>query len=198
MASQAGRDAYLAQLQALLPQGRAWPRHAGARLTALLTAFAEALASADFKGVQLIRDINPASTTDLARDWERVLGLPDKCSAATSGLASRRAAIIEKLVARVDLNPQTFIDLARTFGVTISVDEHDENRAGLIEGLDTSGGKWRHVWWITIAADSSRFFSTLSGVDRPLLDFEVSRELICRLRQLNPAHTHLEITVALQ
>ena len=197
MASQAGRDAYLAQLQALLPRGRAWPRHAGARLTALLTALAEALAAADLKGVQLIRDINPATTSDLASDWERIMGLPDECSEAASGLASRRAAIIEKLVARVDLNPQTFIDLARTFGITISIDEHDRSRADLIAGLDTAGGRWRHVWWITISADSSRFKSVLDDVNTPLLDFEVSPEFACRLKQLTPAHTHLQIEVSL-
>ena len=37
-------DAYLAQLQALLPPGRAWPREPDAVLTKLLHAFADALA----------------------------------------------------------------------------------------------------------------------------------------------------------
>ncbi len=197
MVGQVGTDGYLEQLQALLPRGRAWTRASGATLTALLKAFAAGMADQDLKALQARVDILPSRTTDLISDWERTVGLPDDCSDPATDLAGRRAAVIERLVARVDVNPQTFIDLAASFGLTVSVDEHDEERAQAIAGIDASGDLWRHVWWITITADESRFFGVLSDVTTPLLDFDVSDEFICRLRRLNPAHAHLEVVVSL-
>ena len=197
MVAQVDANGYLEQLQALLPRGRAWTRASGATLTALLKAFAAGMARLDLKALQARVDILPSRTTDLLADWERTVGLPDDCSDPASGLAARRAAVIERLVSRVDLNPQTFVDLAASFGLTVTVDEHDEARAQAISGIDASGELWRHVWWITITADESRFFSVLSDVTDSLLDFEVSDEFVCRLRRLNPDHTHLEIAVSL-
>ena len=196
MAAPIDTPGYLQQLQALLPRGRAWTRAPNATLTLLLRAFAAGMAALDLKALQARIDILPSRTTDLVSDWERAVGLPDECSQPATGLAGRRAAVVERLVARTDVNPRTFIDLAATFGLTITVDEHDEARAQAIAGIDASGELWRHVWWITVTADESRFFSTLSGVDRPLLDFQVSGEFVCRLRRLNPAHAHLELAVA--
>lgn len=197
MTQAVGHERYLEQLQALMPRGRAWTRDPGARLTRLLRAFARSLAALDLKAVQLLADADPSRTTDLIDEWERLVGLPDDCSEPLNGIAVRRAAVLDRLVARANLNPATIVALAASYGLTVTVDEHDQARAGLIAGLDTSGGRWRYVWWVTITADESRFFSTLSDVTRPLLQFDVSAEFTCRLRRLNPAHAHLEIDVAL-
>lgn len=198
MASPAGTAAYLQQLQALMPRGRAWTRDADATLTALLRAFAAGMAALDLKALQARIDILPSRTTDLIDEWERTVGLPDACSEeAATGIAARRAAVVERLVARPDLNPRTFVDLARSFGLTVTVDEQDQARAGMIDGLDVSGDRWRHVWWITVTADESRFKSVLDDVSTPLLTFDVGDEFLCRLRRLNPAHAHLELSVSL-
>lgn len=196
MVAPVDRDGYVEHLQALLPRGRAWTRDPDAVLTSLLRGLAHVLAALDFRAVQLLDEVNPARTTNLLSDWERVLGLPDDCSEADAALPARRAAVLEKLVAQPDLNPRTYIDLAASFGLTITVDENDQARAARISGLDASGGKHVFVWWVTISADSSRFFSVISNVTRPLLDFEVNAEFVCRLRNLVPAHTHLEVVTA--
>lgn len=197
MTEAVGHERYLEQLQALMPRGRAWTRDPDALLTKLLRGLARSLAALDLKAVQLLADADPARTTDLIEEWEKLAGLPDDCTEPLSGLAVRRAAVLDRLVARADLNPATIIALAASYGLTVTVDEHDQARAGLIAGLDVSGGKWRYVWWVTISADSSRFFNVLSDVVTPLLDFDVSGEFQCRLRKLSPAHTHLEIVVNL-
>ena len=86
MVAPAGPEAYLEQLQGLLPKGRAWRRDGEGTITRLLRAGAEILASLDLKGVQLLADINPGSTTDLIDEWERAVGLPDDCSRGSTGL----------------------------------------------------------------------------------------------------------------
>ena len=198
MAGRVGTAGYLQQLQALMPRGRAWTRDAGATLTALLRAFAAGMSALDLKALQARIDVLPSRTTDLIDEWERTVGLPDECSEeAATGLAARRAVVVERLVSRVDLNQQTFKALARSFGLTVTVDEQDQPRAGMIDGLDVTGGRWRHVWWITVTADESRFKSVLDDVSTPLLEFGVADEFLCRLRRLNPAHAHLELSVSL-
>ena len=197
MTEPVGTSAYSEHLAALLPRGRAWTRAANSTLLALLRTFAAGMAALDLKALQTRIEILPSHTTDLIVEWERAVGLPDECSSVAADLPTRRAAVIERLVARPNLSRQTFIDLARSFGLTIRVEEFDQARAQAIPGIDTSGGRHRFVWWITITADDSAYFSTLSDVSQPLLEFTVDNEFICRLRRLNPAHTHLEIAVSL-
>ena len=186
--------AYRRQLRALLPTGRAWPRRPGAVLDALLAAMAEDFADMDRQTAALFDDILPSATTALLPDWERVAGLPDACSALASTLAERRAALLSKLVAQPDLNAESYKRIGRSFGVEIDIVEHDMATAATVTTLDTTGGKWRHVWWISIptSADVERF-DTLSDVDTPLLSIERNTELECRLQKAAPAHTLLAV-----
>ena len=69
--------------------------------------------------------------------------------------------------------------------------------ARTLPGLDTSNGRWRFVWWITIPTEADvRYFDTLSDVNVPLAEIERITELECRLRKAAPAHTHLVIGYA--
>ena len=186
--------AYLAQLKALIPPGRAWSRDQGTTLDALLRAIAGDLADIDSEAAALLLDIRPSTTTDLLPDWERVAGLPDDCSALASTLAERRAALLSKLVTRLNLNPSTFEEIGETFGVTITVEEHDQTRAGTSTMLNTGGGRWRHVWWVTIPLSADiRAFDMLSDVNTPLLSIDRNTELECRLQKASPAHTLLVV-----
>ena len=193
MAEPVGAEAYLGQLQALLPQGRAWTRRPDAVLTRLLAAEADELADVDLAATQLLDEIRPDTTFDMLSDWERVVGLPDACSDPDAGIFQRRAAVLERLVAQPTLNPSDYVALGRKFGVGLTVVEHDQVRADAIAGLDTSGGKWVFVWWISIDDDGIQYFDTLSETETPLVEFDRSNELECRLRKAAPAHTHLVI-----
>ena len=184
--------AYLEQLLALMPRGRAWPRYVGSVLRSLLGAEAAELAAVDRAATVLLDEVRPNTTFDLLPDWEHTAGLPDECSSLASTVAERRAAVVGKLVAQPDLNPESFKRIGRSFGVEITVREHDKAAADAIAGLDTSGGRWRFVWWIEIPTTSDfRYFDTLSDVNTPLLEVERNPELECRLRKARPAHTHL-------
>ena len=188
------RPAYRDQLHALLPSGPAWSPEAGTVLDLLLDALASQMAGVDSAGVNLLDEIRPPTTVDLLPDWERVVGLPDICSVLGSTITVRRASLLEKLVTKPTLNASEFVRIGRTFGVEIVVEEHDQTRADAIMGLDTTNGKWRFVWWISIptSADVVRL-TTLSTVKTPFRSVGRNTEMECRLQNAAPAHTHLVI-----
>ena len=195
MVAPVGRSAYLGQLHALMPRGRAWPHHRGAVLSQLLDAIAAQFAGVDEHGAALLDDQLASRTIDLLPEWETDVGLPDDCSSLASSIALRRAAVVSKLIAQPDLSPSSYISIGRTFGIDILVEHLDQTRAGLIPNLDTSGGKWRFVWWITIptSADIVRF-NMLSDFNTPFRSVARNTELECRLQKASPAHTMLYIS----
>ena len=83
-----------------------------------------------------------------------MLGLPDECSQPASTIAERRAAVLHKYTGQPDLSAASFRAIARSFGVEIGIVEHDETAAAAATDLDTAGGRWRHVWWITIPTEA--------------------------------------------
>ena len=188
---------YLHQLQALLPRGRAWPRDLRAVLTALVDAIAQGKARLDRRAAALLLEAHPSSATELLPEWERMLGLPDECSSLASGIAERRAAVLHRYAGQPDLSTGSFRAIARSFGVDIEILEHDQAEAEKIEGIDTTNGKWRFVWWITIPTEAdARYFDMLSDVNTPFLAIARNTELECRLRKAAPAHTLLVIGYA--
>ena len=188
------RPAYREQLHALLPTGPAWSPDSGTVLDELLDAIASQMADVDQSGANLLDEIRPSTTFELLPDWERVVGLPDICSVLGSTVTVRRASLLEKLVSKPTLNPSEFVRIGESFGVTITVEEHDQTRAGTSSALNTGGGRWRHVWWITIptSADAVRF-NMLSTFDTPFLSIGRNTEMECRLQNAAPAHTELHI-----
>lgn len=183
---------YLHQLQALLPRGRAWPRDLRAVLTALLDAIAQGKARLDRRAAALLLEAHPSSATQLLPEWEAMMGLPDSCSQPASGIAARRAAVRDKYAGQPDLSAASFVELGRSFGVEIQVFEHDQARAATATTLDTTGGKWRFVWWISIPTTADvGYFDTLSTVDTLLRRIERNTELECRLKKIVPSHTLL-------
>ena len=159
MVQSVNRDAYRDQIHALLPSGRAWPEESDTTLDALVRAMASQVAEVDRSASNLLTDILPNTTFNLLPDWERVAGLPDICSVLGSSITIRRASLLEKLVTKPNLNVTEFERIGETFGTTITVEELDQTRADAIVGLDTSGGKWRFVWWIGIPLSADLRYS---------------------------------------
>ena len=157
---------------------------------ALTDALADQFHEIDLAATGLLDEIRPNTTVDLLPDWERVVGLPDECSELASNIAERRAAVLSILVSQPNLNPSSYEAIAEEFGVTITVRELDRTAANAIPNLNTTGGRWRFVWWIDIPSTADvRYFTTLSDVLTPLRDVERNPELECRLRRVAPAHT---------
>ena len=117
-------------LQALLPQGRIWPRDAEATLSKLLATWALELARVDARADDLMDEVDPSTTLELLSDFERVCGLPDKCSFGDETLEQRRGEVLAKLTSRGGQTPAYFIGLAAQLGYTVEIEEFRPFRAG--------------------------------------------------------------------
>lgn len=186
---------YLAQLQALLPQGPAWPRDAEAELTRLLSAWAAELARVDGRAVDLVEEADPRTTTELLSDWERVAGLPDPCVEALAGTqttAQRRAALLAKLTTIGGQSAAYYIALAASLGYTITVSEFTPFQAGHSEAGDPiTNDEWGFAWQVNAPDESIVVFAAgRSCAGEPLRAW--GNELLeCVITRLRPAHTHV-------
>lgn len=184
---------YLAQLQALLPQGFAWPRQADAALTRLLLAWADEMARIDGRAARLIEEADPRTAVELLADWERVAGLPDPCVAALGieqTAAQRRAALAAKLASGGGQSAAYYIALAARLGYTITITEHETFtvRSKVCDPLNDL--PWRFTFTVNAPLDTVRRFTVRSAVADPLAAW--GNELLeCVISRLKPAHTHV-------
>lgn len=185
--------AYLAQLQALLPQGFAWPRQADAALTNLLLAWADELARIDGRAADLIEEADPRTTAELLADWERVAGLPDPCVEALAGTqttAQRRAALVATLTAIGGQSAAYYIALAASLGYTITITEHRTFTVRSKVNDPLNDLPWRFTFTVNSPLNTVRRFTVRSAVNEPLAAW--GNDLIeCIISRLKPAHTNV-------
>lgn len=168
---------YRQQLQQLLPQGLAWPREPQAVLTQLLEALAVELARVDGYLVDLVDELLPDSTTQLLTEWETITGLPGACSDEVRETPqARRLDILSKLAASGGASRAYFIQIAATYGISVSITEYRPFRAGISHAGDPlTNGYWPFTWRVLVpglsAADGSRAV------------------LECLFNAIKPAHT---------
>ena len=184
----ASQSEYTRQLQALLPPGRAWPREPTAQLTPLLGAWADEMARLDARALQLLEEADPRTALELLGDWERVLGLPDECTAAATTIPARQIAAYQKLAALGGQTPAFYVALAASIGYTVEILEFDP---GVDAGdFDTSGGRWRYVFTVHVLdiVDYSVFRAGRSGAGDRLIEGG-ALDLECVINRVKPAHT---------
>lgn len=183
-------DDYLAQLQALLPQGPAWPRDAGATLTKLLHAMADELARVDGRAAQLIEEADPRTTAELLADWERVAGLPDACVTDAQSTAQRRAALHARLTTLGGQSVAYFVALAASLGYTVTITEFNPLSVNDNVEHPLYGQPWQFAWQINAPLNTVGTLSVTDTVADPLAWW--GNELLeCVVDRLKPAHTHV-------
>lgn len=182
------REAYLRQLQALLPPGAAWTREPDAVLTGVLDSSAAELERLDSAAFNLIEEADPRTSSLLLSDWERITGLPDPCIGSSATLQERRQALTDHLT-RVGLQSrQFFIDLAARNGYVITITEFRPYNCEMNCELPVQGEDWAHAWRINAPATTSTETNCESSCEDPLLIFGNTR-LECVIRRNKPAHT---------
>ncbi len=175
------RDDYLTQLRALLPEGAAWPREQDSVLSQLLLAWADEMARLDVRVDNLIDEADPTTCNELLSEWETNFGLPDPCTSLATTLAERRAILHARVTANQALTPQFFIDLAATFGYTVTVAEPWE------VGID------EFTWRINAPSTTVRYFRAGQSRAGDRLRTWGDELLECVLQRHKPAHTDLLI-----
>lgn len=182
---------YLEQLKTLLPPGQAFPREAGTTLHDLLDGMSIELARVDARGEALPTEANPISTNELLSDWERVAGLPDKCSGVLEEtLQGRRSALLTKLTSTGGQSAPYFIELAGALGYEVTIEQFKPFRVGMSRAGDSlTNGDWVFTWLIRAPEVSITSFRVgLSAVGERLRTWG-NDALECKINQLKPAHT---------
>lgn len=183
-------DDYLSQLQALLPQGPAWPRDSSATLTMLLQAMADELARIDGRADQLLEEIDPRTTTELLADWERVAGLPDSCVTGDQSTAQRRDALHARLTTLGGQSVTYFIALAASLGYTVTITEFSLHTVNDDVNHPLYGQPWQFAWQVNAPQDTIGTLSVTDTVDDPIAWWG-NESLECAISRLKPAHTHV-------
>lgn len=88
----------------------------------LMTCFALELERMEQQIVDLFAESIPGLSVKLLPEWERMLGLPDKCSPLATTLKERQRIVHTKYTANYNtLSIQFFIDYAASLGSSINV-----------------------------------------------------------------------------
>lgn len=193
-----GVAAYAAQLAALLPTGRAWPRENGSVLMALVRGMADELARIDGRASDLFEEVDPRTTLELLADWERAAGLPDACTPAPDSISERQAALLMQLTALGGQSRAWFTACAAALGYAITIDEFQPFRMLSRIGERLGSEAWAHNWRINVlppATDTGegftlRYFRMGSRMGERLVGFG-SIDFECVMRRARPAHTSL-------
>lgn len=182
---------YREQLKALLPPGQAFPRDPDTTLHDLLDGMSIELSRLDSRARLLLQEANPTTAIELLPDWERVAGLPDKCSGVLEEtLQGRRNALLTKLTSTGGQSPAYFVELAESLGYTVTIEEFRPFRAGMsVAGDALTNGPWAHTWLIRAPAASITEFRAGLSVAGERLRTWGNDTLECKVNQLKPAHT---------
>lgn len=189
--------AYQAQLGALLPTGRAWPREGDSTLMQMLGAWADGLARVDGRAADLIEESDPRTTLEMLADWERLLGLPDSCFGAPDNIAERRVAIAQRLSAVGGQSRAYFTALASSLGYAVVIDELAAARCGSRIGARIGGPDWAFTWRVRVLPinenldESQRYFAQARCGSRCGVRIRGwgAIDLECLIRRHAPAHT---------
>ena len=167
---------WLAALQALLPPGNAITREPNANVTKLLESWAAMMGDAELTFEDWLAQYDPNQATTMLADWERFLGLPDRCDTGAQTLQQRRAAVVEKLYVMGGNSPQYFIDMMARRGIVITIDE-------LADHFWRVNAPMVNLSYFRVGGEAARMRKRLRYWGDPAME--------CRIGRLKPAHTRV-------
>jgi uncharacterized protein YmfQ (DUF2313 family) len=153
-----GED-YAVAMQALLPQGQAWPRDEDSVLMKVVKGLTRIWGDFEKRASDLLeQESDPRITYELLPDWERNWGLPDPCYEAPLTFGERQRALIMRMTMIGGASRQFFIDVAASIGYTITIAEYRTFVCGMDRCGDarvygagvTSDTPMRNEWGIPI------------------------------------------------
>ncbi len=165
------------------------------------------VADAEARAVDVLRESDPRTTTELLPEWESDFGLPGPCDELGATTIHRRAALTAKITAQGGQSRAYFIRVALALGYAITITEHPAMVIGRTVGpggtfdgvfflpgrLDvlTSVGHWTYTWDVH-APEVSPFFARVgeSTTGDPLVE-ATNVPLECHLEEIKPAHTRI-------
>lgn len=198
---------YAEAIGALLPRGEVWARPEGSTWQRLLLGLAGELSRAAGRALDLEREVDPRTTTELLPEWEEFLGLPDPCAGPTPDVLTRRAAVVAKLLDGGGTTAAYLIALAARLGYAVTIREHKPFRLGvgrMGDPLDGPGNPflmgsgrmgdrlgpynlWAGVFDVLAPEFTEHWFRMGSTMGTPLRT--IGNEILeCAIRRAAPAH----------
>lgn len=181
-------DAYARMLKALLPRGALWNLESDSNLSKSLLAMADELARIDARGDDLIREIDPRTTSELLADFERVYGLPDPCAGEDQSTAQRIASLVAKITSTGGQTKAYYIGIAAALGFTITIDEFSEYEVEDDVESPVYDVAWNFAWQVNAPLETIIELTVEDTVEDPLATFG-NDQLECVLEEIKPAHT---------
>lgn len=176
-------DEYTELLYHLLPRGPAWEGD-----NPLLDGLAPSLTRVHQRGSDLMREIDPAQTTELISRYEKLYGLPDPCAPPGVQTLQQRQ---QRLDARANviggINEQFYRNQLDALGYeTATIDQ--------FQNLDASpdpewGDKYRFYWQVNIPADANVAWQTCISACNSGIRTWGDTVAECVIDKLCPSHT---------
>ncbi|MEX0519498.1 YmfQ family protein, partial [Raoultella planticola] len=184
-------DDYRQALQALIPNGRAWPPDPNTVQAAVLRSLAASFQRSDNDALGILSGAFPQTATIMLPEWEKALALPDDCSIGeVDTIAKRQNAIVSKFISTGGQSKSYFIGIAKALGYNITIKEYRQARSGLsVCGDGLNGDDWPFVWLVEGEETNISYARVgLSYCGDPLRSWG-NRQLECRLSALSPSYT---------
>lgn len=154
-------------LRRLSPKGAIW---ASETWRELVTGLAADWSRVNNRFRDLVDEADVRTTDEMVDAWERVYGLPDRCSSSPpTTLADRRLALAAKAAGVGGQSEQYLIDVAAAAGETITITTYTP----FLFGVSEFGDLMYDAWW-------AFHFSVPESIPEWLQ---------CQLDNLKPAHT---------
>jgi uncharacterized protein YmfQ (DUF2313 family) len=205
-----GQEEYAHALQALLPQGIAWPRWPDTVLMRVIYGLAGIMGYADNRAADLLeRESDPRQTVEMLDWWERAWQ-PFPCDKASpSTIGERQLKLVTWMTLLGGQSRQFFINAAARMGYSISISEYRPFMVGMDRcgdnrtyNADGSLGEWpcqmghpamRFAWTVHVYRVRLTWFRASKGqvgID-PHLRISLATDLECMIRMWRPAHTEV-------
>lgn len=182
---------HLALLQALLPGGPAWADGVTRRQ---LQAWGDEYTRLDARVQQLLEEADTRFTAELLTDWERLLGLPDKCSAnLVLSTDDRRRLATARLTEQGGQSRTYFIGLAARYGeagCTITEFRQMTCNSHCNAALHSQADEF--VWRVNVPrpVDQVKAMTCNDNCNSALASYNVSLAE-CPIQERKPAHTNV-------
>ncbi|MHC0027112.1 YmfQ family protein, partial [Enterobacter vonholyi] len=151
------QDEYEQLLYRLLPPGPAWEGG-----NPLIEGLAPSLTRVHQRADALMKEIDPAQTTELIDRYETVYGLPDSCTPdGVQSLVQRQQRLDAKANVAGGINEQFYRNQLDALGYTTATIEQFQN---LDSTPDPEWGEyWRYYWRVNIPADANVNWQTCTS-----------------------------------
>jgi len=186
-----GIGEYVTLLQNAMPFGLAWARAADSFVTKLLTGIAAEFARIDARALDIIKESDPRTVTELIDEWEAFAGLPDPCVTQEQTLEQRRVALSAKLLMQGGQSPAYFIGMAEDLGYEGATIDHqffmmncnDDCNASLHSEDDA------FFWTLNLPSNGGFFIMNCNSPCDEALASWGDEVIECRVNRYSPAHT---------